>query len=111
MCTFSLGQRAVSFKGARIAGEILIGSELRGVDEDADSDPSARSRRCPNQGRMPRVQSAHGGDQADRLLPVSDSQRDHCRNSAAVRRISISAALNSPSLAGRPDSRSSSDSF
>ena len=41
---FGFGQRAVGLEGARIAGEILVGAELRGVDEDADGDVGARMR-------------------------------------------------------------------
>ena len=53
VCACSLGKCAVCFEGARIAGEVLVGTELRGVDEDADRDLPARSRRGPDQRRVP----------------------------------------------------------
>src|ERR1035438_4140390 len=67
MRSFSLRQRTVRFKSARITREVLIGPELRGVDRKADGHFPARRSRGPNQRRMAGVQRAHGWNETDRL--------------------------------------------
>ena len=87
---FGFGERAVGVEGARIAGEVFVGAELGGVDEDADGDESARFARGANQRGMARVQRAHGGDKADGIAAVVALARaTSWRSSATVRRISI----------------------
>ena len=48
-----------------IAAEILVGAELRGVDEDADGDVRARGAGGANQRGVAGMQRAHGGNEAD----------------------------------------------
>jgi hypothetical protein len=59
------GERAVGFEGAWIAGVVLVGAELRGVDEEADCDVVTRSARRMNQRRVSCMQRTHGGNQTD----------------------------------------------
>ena len=51
--------------------EILVGAELRRVDEDADDDEIARGPRGFDQRQMPRVQSSHRRHEADASLGVA----------------------------------------
>ena len=87
---FGLGQRAIGLEGARIAGVILVGSELRGVDEDADGDV-ADTRRCAARisEACPACSAPMVGTRPMVLPPSLRSARDHWRSSATVRRISI----------------------
>ncbi len=50
---------------ARIAGEVLVRTELGRVDEDADHDTLAGVESALDQRQMPAVQGAHGRHQSD----------------------------------------------
>ena len=62
-----LGERTVNFKAAGINGEVLMGAELGGVDEDADGDLAAGGAGGADQRGVAGVESAHGGDEADQV--------------------------------------------
>ena len=51
---------------ARIALEILVRSELCGIDEQRDDDESALRARGPEERQVPFVERAHRGNETDR---------------------------------------------
>ena len=59
-------EAALAGEGARIAGEVFLGAELRGVHEDADGDGAARAGELAGageEGEMAGVERTHGGDE------------------------------------------------
>src|SRR3546814_6459960 len=52
---------------SRIAGQVLVGSELDWIDENRGHDMIGARPRLFNQGKMPLMQRAHGGHQRDSL--------------------------------------------
>ena len=62
---FGSSQRAVGLEGAGVAREVLVGAELRGVDEEADGDVRTGGASGANERRVACVQSAHGGNKAE----------------------------------------------
>ena len=60
------GRRGVAVEVARIFLEVLAGSELRGVDEQAHHDDVAVGACRLQQGDVSRVQETHRRDEADR---------------------------------------------
>ena len=65
---FGFGERAVGLEAAGIAGIVLVGAELRGVDEEAHGDLRHAVPPQSNQRRVAGVERAHGGHQTDALL-------------------------------------------
>ena len=57
----------VAFGIARIRVEVLIGSELSGIDENADEDDIASKAGLSNQAEVALVEIAHGGHEAYRV--------------------------------------------
>ena len=55
---------AVGGEGAGVAGEVFVGAELGGVDEDGGGDDVAL-RGGADEGEVAGVQGAHGGDEAE----------------------------------------------
>jgi drug/metabolite transporter (DMT)-like permease len=64
---FALEARAISLQRPRIAVEVLVGAELKAIDEDAGNDGVAVLAGDPAQGQMAIVQIAHRGDEGDAL--------------------------------------------
>jgi hypothetical protein len=58
-------QGAIGLERARIGGEILVGAELGGVDEEGDDDDIGVPPGDADQGEVALVQVAHGGHEAD----------------------------------------------
>src|SRR5439155_24593118 len=59
---------------ARVAGEVLVRSELGGIDEDARDDGVAFTTRRLQQRDVPRVQRAHRRDEADDAVAADAAQ-------------------------------------
>jgi hypothetical protein len=70
-----LRRGAVGLEGAGIAGVVLVGSELGGIDEDADGDVAAGGRGGADQGGVAGVERAHGGDQTDGIAAAGAEPR------------------------------------
>ncbi len=77
--TFRFEQRGIRFECARILREILTGSELRWVYENRRHHSRAGRFRGAYQGKMARMQSAHGGHEADRALFHAESSNGRTR--------------------------------
>ena len=60
-----LQQLQVSLEGARVGGEVLVGSELRRVDEYGGGHGGVVRPRLPGEGEVTFVERAHGGNQAE----------------------------------------------
>ena len=61
------GGGAVGLQIARVASQVLGGTELERIDEEAHHHPVGPAASLVHQGEMPLVQGAHGGDQGDPL--------------------------------------------
>jgi len=64
----------IGAEGTRVAGKILLGSELRRVDEDRDGHGPSFARqpaRPTDQGGMPCMEGSHGGDEDDLSVDFS----------------------------------------
>ena len=57
----------VGVQGARIAGQVLAGAELAGIDEDRHHDRVALRHGRPHQAQMPFVQGSHRRHQSHAL--------------------------------------------
>ncbi len=62
---FAFAQRAVGFERARIGVKILVGAELRGIDEVRHHDRVGPLPGDADQGEVPFVEVAHGGHESD----------------------------------------------
>ena len=60
-----LEEREVLRLGPGVAGEVLVGPELRGVHEDRGDDGRAVGTRGLDERDVPSMERAHGGDEAD----------------------------------------------
>src|SRR5208283_1393976 len=67
---FGLGQGAIGLQAPWIEGVVLVGSELGGVDEDADGYKAHRLMRRTDQRSVAQVQGAHGGHQSNGVAAV-----------------------------------------
>ena len=65
--TVSLSEGAVSIQGAWVAGEVLAGTELGGVDENADGDVAAGCARGTDERSVAGMERTHGGHESDRV--------------------------------------------
>ena len=59
------GQGRVPLQVPGIARQVLVGAELRRVDEEADHQPVAAGLAVLHQAQVPPVEKAHGGHQGD----------------------------------------------
>jgi len=67
MSPTSGAKRAVAFEVARVAGQILGGTELKRIDEEAHHYAVGPAAGLIYQGKVALVQRTHGGDQGDPL--------------------------------------------
>ena len=72
---FKFAEGAVGVEGAGIGGEILVGAELGGVDEDGDDHDVGAILRDADEGEVAIVEVAHGGDEADAFALCAEVER------------------------------------